>query len=488
MKSNALRDSVPWLSATAFAVRVSWERLEAPIKIIGLSLAVCLICASSVRADQTWTVIADPPSGPGGGNSLATLVLLKDGRVLALQDLDCNSASYNPDTASWSVAANDPFGCRYYTATATHLADGRVLVAGGCANNLSGTEVSIYNALNNTWTQAGSLSVPRNYSSCRFGAAHTATLLDDGRVLVVGGCLNANNPFSAELYYPSSDSWVPAANTSRAYASHSAVLLNNGRVLVVGRGPLSEAFPAEIYNPMADTWTTTSTPPALSGWNGAGAITRLRDGRVLVVSDNGIANPLQAVIYDPSHDSWTVTPQMILPHNGITAVLLADGTVLVAGGDQGGTEVFHPDVNVWAPAPSMNAPRLGSLGRRDAVLLNDGGVLIVGGTRDSHTYPFAERFDQTPVLAGGRAAVDGFAGFGGVVSTKTTTLSPLAAGRQVALVVYTAVKGETVDPSTISLVFNGDPVSLVSPLPARGNSYAIVTLQSGRNVLAVSMQ
>ena len=71
------------------------------------------------------------------------------------------------------------------------------------------------------WSGVGSLD------SGRYN--HTATLLNDGRVLVTGG--NNNGPLdSAELYHPATNGWSKAAPMNYARHGHAAVLLNDGRV------------------------------------------------------------------------------------------------------------------------------------------------------------------------------------------------------------------------------------------------------------------
>ncbi len=472
-------------------------------RIIFSAIVTCqclLHLGTFAYADQTWTFVTDPPSGRGGANQLPSAVRLQDGRVLVMVDSNQNSVLFNPVTASWSVAAQPLYGVRYYLATATLLADGRVLVAGGnnTSGQLSGNEVEIYNPVSDTWVQAASLLRARTpYNPVIYGAHHTATLLQDGRVLGVGGCLNTSNPHCAELYNPSTDTWTPAANTNHPRSDHAAVLLNDGRVLVVGdrSTPYSDPIPVEIYDPSTNTWTIAASLPPEGRAHSVPTATLLRDGRVLVQaststeSNTGERIPVPAHIYNPLNDSWNATPPKIWQDGADFSVLLTDGTVLVAGigncgNETGGyAQIYHPAANFWAPAPSMNVPRA----TRAVVLLDDGGVLVVGGAF-TMSESFAERFDQTPVLAGGRATIDGFAGFGGVVSTKSTTLPTCVAGREVPLIIYSAVNGETVDPGTLQLVFNGIPVSLLTPLPAQGLAYAVVTLQPGRNVLVSSIE
>ena len=93
------------------------------------------------------------------------------------------------------------------------------------------------------WSDATPMSAAR--------ARHTATLLDDGRVLVTGGGkLDPPYEKTTEIYDPATDSWVTGAEMSTGRASHTAVKLSDGSVLVIGgRG---KKLTSEVYNPLTD--------------------------------------------------------------------------------------------------------------------------------------------------------------------------------------------------------------------------------------------
>jgi hypothetical protein len=121
-------------------------------------------------------------------------------------------------------------------ATATVLADGDVLVVGGVAGGTadpSDTAVVLATALR--WSRARGFSAVASMASPRVG--HTATLLPDGRVLVIGGerLDGGMSPIaSAELFDPRRDAWVPAGELAVARQHHTAALLPDGRVVVIG--------------------------------------------------------------------------------------------------------------------------------------------------------------------------------------------------------------------------------------------------------------
>src|ERR1035437_10985201 len=127
--------------------------------------------------------------------------------------------------------------------TATLLADGRVLVAGGgntAAPTFAATaSAEIYDPASNSWTVAASMAGPRTL--------HTATLLSDGEVLVAGGATAYTSSLgtvtaSAEIYDPRADAWHATAPMSAARYIGSATSLANGRVLVVGGWAYPTAF------------------------------------------------------------------------------------------------------------------------------------------------------------------------------------------------------------------------------------------------------
>lgn len=155
-----------------------------------------------------------------------------------------------------------------------------------------------------TWTPSGSLTTPRLY--------HTATLLQDGTVLVAGGYNTSSTFASAERYYPASGTWVPAGTMATARAFHSATLLPSGKVLVVGgmRFPDNAVFnTTELYDPLTNSW---SPGPSLTlGVRSSHVAVLLGTGKVLVAA--GLQSypdclyRANAELYDPGTSTWTPT-------------------------------------------------------------------------------------------------------------------------------------------------------------------------------------
>src|SRR5204863_6843884 len=89
---------------------------------------------------------------------------------------------------------------------------------------------------------------------------HTATLLLNGKVLVVGGFSAYGGPAlaTAELYDPATETWTATSGLTTARSYHTATLLDNGKVLVAGGyGSSGPSASAELYDPATGTWTAT---------------------------------------------------------------------------------------------------------------------------------------------------------------------------------------------------------------------------------------
>lgn len=239
--------------------------------------------------------------------------------------------------------------------TATLLTNGTVLVVGG-------SNAELYDPATGTWMAAGALANAR--------ASHTATLLRDGRVLIAGGYANPVLS-SAEVYDPATGSWHVTGTMTTTRYSHNASLLPSGKVLVAsgGQQPGVDLRSAELYDPATGTWTATG---AMTHGYAYQTATSLLDGKVLVA---GISSEL----YDPATGMWTSTGTMTSSRRGHTAVLLPNGKVLAAGRAVGGyasiAELYDPATSSWAATGFLTVAR----GLHTATLLPSGETLVVGG-------------------------------------------------------------------------------------------------------------
>jgi len=361
--------------------------IRASYLLVVLGLVVALVVGAIVAG-----ALRTRPVGPSGWVPTSDMIearvwhtatLLSGGKVLVVggsgspgSDSVASAELYDPGTRSWA-ATGSMAGARD-AHTATLLRDGTVLVAGGAAANATLASAALYDPDTGSWAATGSMAGARN--------AHTATLLPDGTVLVAG-CFGVA---SAELYDPKSGTWAPTGAMIADRAYHTATLLPDGRVLVVGgfsgSTPNASAS-AEFYDPRTGTWAPTGRMAEARAGHTA---TLLPDGKVLVTGGSisgGSYNPTpSAELYDPGTGSWAATGSMSTARVYATATLLADGTVLVAGGssrtsnnDPAGpvapAELYHPDSTSWTATTRMTEART----YPTATLLKDGQVLVTGG-------------------------------------------------------------------------------------------------------------
>lgn len=313
-----------------------------------------------------------------------TATLLRDGRVLVagggafagpgdFGGVSATAEIYSPQTGRWEGAA--PMRSARLGHSATLLSNGKVLVAGGISARFvwqSSTE--LFDPVSGRWSDGGTMGFARS--------DHTATLLGDGTVLVAGGRggVGGRRPpedtpalRAAELYDPATNLWRPVPHLLHSpRVNHTATLLDDGSVLLAGGavvyyhgGTGDPTGSVEIYHPTSRTLTDA---PALPEPRFAHSATRLTDGRVLItggllVGDNVRAglqhhNPAAPEIFDPATGVWAVAAPMVADPSthakrrdietrlsgDHTSTLLRDGTVLVVGGDDASrsAQLFDP--------------------------------------------------------------------------------------------------------------------------------------------------
>lgn len=226
-------------------------------------------------------------------------------------------------------------------------------------------------------------------STSRLG--HTATLLPNGKVLIVGGDNSANTtPYlnTAELYDPATGTFNLTGKMSTGRSGHAATLLANGKVLITGGMDAwltdHTLSSAEIFDPATGQFTPTGNMSQKRIWHTA---TSLANGTVLIAGGANIASGItdylnSAEIYDPATGVFTPTGSMNAPRIWFSATLLNTGKVLVAGGSQqnGGTlmstELFDPGTGLFTYSANFSTPRLTHFG---TTALPNNKVLFIGG-------------------------------------------------------------------------------------------------------------
>jgi Galactose oxidase, central domain/Bacterial Ig-like domain (group 2) len=336
---------------------------------------------SDMRKSATASIsvmpgVFTPTDNLGTGRFLHTSTLLPNGRVFVAGGL----SSINPDPtlaaqseqfdpATGTFRPDGTISRAYHTATV--LSNGDVLIAGGAIDWI--TRVSTDSAF---LLKAGSgiLQQTGNMISARYG--HTATLLQNGKVLITGGATPSVTA-TAELYDPVSGTFAPAGNMTVPRTFHTATLLVSSKVLVTGWWGS-----AELYDPATNSFTATGS---MAGSRFDCTATLLPNGKVLVAGGEAYYDVIYegpAEIYDPGTGQFTPAGSMLTPRWSHTATLLPNGTVLLAGGttDAGNvrvawTEIFHPDTSSFTQGSTMSHGRV----LHTATLLSDGSVLVMGG-------------------------------------------------------------------------------------------------------------
>jgi len=264
--------------------------------------------------------------------------------------------------------------------TATLLPDGRVLVVGGMGRDDVLALAEVWDPATGTFDAAGSLVV------ARYG--HTASSLPDGRVLVVGGQAWGASLASAEVWDPGTGSFRSTGSLVVARFGHTATTLPDGRVLVVG-GDEDGGESAEVWDPATGEFVPTGD---LSQGRGLHSATLLPDGRVLVVGgqESGSLDEIAvAEIWDPATGEFGPAGSLADARFYHTATALPDGRVLVVGGfgeDARGGPALFDSVEVWDPATTSFGPGMSLAEARfvhTASVLADGRVLVVGGFGES---------------------------------------------------------------------------------------------------------
>jgi hypothetical protein len=255
---------------------------------------------------------------------------------------------------------------------ATLLISGKVLVTGG-GNGTADPTAELYDPASGTFS-----STAGNMTQARSG--HTATLLqlsnpaaaNYGKVLIVG-----SGDTSAELYDPSAGTFAATGSLNHARISPTATLLNTGKVLIVGGSTTADDATAELYDPASGTFSFTGNTTAVRSGHTA---TLLVNGWVLIAGGSGTAS---AELYDPTHGTSTPTAgDMTEARSGHTATLLggADGSVLIISATNGSADLYNPATQTFASVgalPSQYWPYAST--RHTASLRNDGTVLAAGG-------------------------------------------------------------------------------------------------------------
>ncbi|WP_405057099.1 hypothetical protein OG474_30730 [Kribbella sp. NBC_01505] len=347
-----------------------------------------------------WAPVGLLPAGASG----AAAVRLNGGKVLTAGGEDgtgkalAGTALFDAVANTWEALTALPTSRHLHTMS--RLDGGKVLLVGGTSDPVGGLDTcELYDPLAKTWK-----TQPKKLKAGRF--AHSATVLPDGRVLVAGGKGTRGGRAdsllsSVEIFNPADGTWSEAEPMIDARAGHQAVLLDQTKVLVIGgavptgTGTEVPSSYCELYDVTTGIWTAAE---GMTAPRSGHQVTALDAKRVLVTGGDATSYLVDGT-YDPHSrgsaevfelgGSWKQVAALPSGRSRHQAVLLRTGKVLVLGGTSGpgftagfqGALLYDPAADTWTETGGLSVGRWGHV----VVELTDGRILTVGGTALSGT-------------------------------------------------------------------------------------------------------
>lgn len=242
-----------------------------------------------------------------------------------------------------------------FVCTINALSDGTALLTGGLDRaEIPSSACELYDPATESWSKVASMQFTRE--------RHTANLLENGSLVVIGGA-GAGYPLPIEIYNPATKSWDASGSLIVGRQNHTSTLMADGRILIAGGFNGEFLNECEVYDPATQITTRVASMNQVRHDHEA---TLLADGRVLVeggrVGGAGGVYLNQAEIYDPVQNTWTVTSDMNQAHMTGSLTTFSDGSVLAAGGrnsptsSMSGSEMYDFSTQSWAPTSPMLEP------------------------------------------------------------------------------------------------------------------------------------
>jgi Domain of unknown function (DUF1929)/Bacterial Ig domain/Glyoxal oxidase N-terminus/Viral BACON domain len=204
------------------------------------------------------------------------MILQPTGNVLAIDawaDAPNTQRIWNPSNGTFVAV---PYAANLFCSGHILLPDGRTLVVGGNVSADNGIkDATLFDSQTNTWSKAADMSVTRWYP--------TATVMGDGRVFVFGGdnIVDQGLPYSPSyfkeasqnslpsIYNPVTNSWTDLTGSRLTTPLYPFLFqLSDGRIFDAGPDVTSR-----VINPATGAWSTVATSP----FDGASAVMYLPD-------------------------------------------------------------------------------------------------------------------------------------------------------------------------------------------------------------------
>ncbi|MGZ3419687.1 MAG: kelch repeat-containing protein [Polyangiales bacterium] len=328
-------------SEPAFAIDAKGQRRALTVRVDGDRVTFALDTEgleAPIAVDPAWTTTASISVS----RQLAQAVTLKSGKVLlaggSTTDVPIGAPElYDPATKTWTAAGTMISPRRNFTMIG--LDDGRVLAVGGAvdASDAPTSSAEIYNPTTNTWSAAASLANGRRDIA--------SVLLPSKKVIIVGGTLytgTATTPRELPIYDPGTNTWgKSSALLAVARIDPSAVSLQSGRVFIIG-GREGGSVPKlveepELYDPSTDTIKKLTRPPTSRIFAYVAEITAgTKKGKIIQIGGSGDPDGAgdafaNATIYDLATDTWSAAASMSTKREFFNGFAMGS-KFLVAGG------------------------------------------------------------------------------------------------------------------------------------------------------------
>ncbi len=273
----------------------------------------------------------------------------------------------------WGPIQSSPRDLPYRpSASFNLLQNGTVLIAGGEANAKS---AMIYDPSFNSIIK----TIPMTANRCQ----HTATVLQDGSIFMAGGGsigVTSSILSTTEIYDPLTQAFKAGPSLPRPTVFHQSILLDDGRVLIVGgTDGVQDFYECLVFDPRN---MSIKTAASLTVARVGHRLVRLPGGSVLIIAGGSYGSTLSVEAFDPATDTCYQAGNLLYPHTHPIAFLRSDGKVLIAGDlpslsnyQRHVSELFDPSSGLSTDGPDMY------WGRGDGLLvdLGNGKFITTGG-------------------------------------------------------------------------------------------------------------
>lgn len=353
---------------------------------------------------------------------------------------------YNGDT--WSMV--DPMGFTRYSFTLESTPYGALAIGGWDGGSANHATTEVFQSEFNVWDNGPTLNIGRSN--------HRSLVLNDGRILVVGGFDGSQDLTSCEIIDPSDWSVTVTGSLNEARSSHAVVLLNDGKVLAMGGYNPDLGYQmstCELYDPNTGTWATTAAMASARD-NHSAAVTStgtvvVSGGRYYDAENDWFAGLNTSEVYDPASETWSSASDLTTGSSFSQSYYrsASDDVLLIAGTNLSGNGVEatfgNNQLNNFGPDSWYEDQSVNTIGRhrQASCMLTSGGIVVSGGQDDATVQLIGE---YTSVAEGAQTSW-------GVYPNPSNTVCNIAGPKGVPFAVYaldgklmeTGVTGSTLD-------------------------------------------